>query len=449
VNFHPTATAGDLENYIRRLEALPAAVEGVIALLELGMKENRTPPRATLAMVIPQLRSLATSDPRKSPLFGIMSRLPADLGAERRSEIETRVVAAIETKVNPAFTRWADFLERVYLPACRTSVGLWDTPDGPAHYTRLVRSFTTTELTPDEIHRIGLEEVAKTRAAMDDVRRQVGFSGDLDAFLRFLRTDPKFRNSSPEAILARYREILTAMDAKLPLLFGKLPKTDYGLKEIEAYRAKSAAAGYYYPFPEDGSRPGYFYVNTSEPGERTTFSMQALAYHEAVPGHHLQFALTIELADRPAFRRNGYVPAFSEGWGLYSETLPKEVGLYTDPYSEYGRLEYSAWRSARLVVDTGLHHLKWTREQAIDYLVKNSAMPRVEVESEVDRYIAWPGQALAYKVGELEIRRIRAEAEKRLGDRFDVRAFHDRLLSQGSLPLGILRRWMAAEGTEK
>jgi prolyl oligopeptidase len=277
---------------------------------------------------------------------------------------------------------------------------------------------------------------------MDEVRKKVGFQGDLDAFLTFLRTDKQFRNSSPEAIMAKYREILSTVDAQLPKLFGKLPKTDYDLRAIEAYRAKSAPAGYYYPFPTDGSRPGYFYVNTSDPDQRTTFSMQALAYHEAVPGHHFQFALTVELSDRPEFRRNGYVPAFSEGWALYSETLPKDVGLYTDPYAEYGRLEYSGWRAARLVVDTGLHAKKWTRQQAIDYLEKNSAMPRVEVESEVDRYIAWPGQALAYKIGELKIREIRSKWEQAEGPRFDIRAFHDRLLSQGSLPLTVLERWM-------
>ena len=340
-------------------------------------------------------------------------------------------------------------MRETYLPACRESVGLSAAPDGSEHYRWLVRSFTTTDLTPEQVHALGLAEIAKVREGMEAVRRKVGFEGDLKAFLAHIRSDPRFRNTNSAEILARYRTILRDVDAKLPLLFGKLPRADYGLKEIEPYRAKSAAAGYYYPFPDDGSRPGYFYVNTSDPTSRTTYSMQALAYHEAVPGHHLQFALTIESTARPAFRKNGYIPAFSEGWALYSEGLPAEVGLYTDPYAEYGRLEYNAWRCARLVVDTGLHAKGWTRDQAIAFMEENTAVPRIEVESEIDRYIAWPGQALAYKVGELKIRELRARAEKALGPKFDLRAFHDRLLSQGSLPLGILERWMNEASSEK
>ena len=448
VNFQPSATSGDFENYVRRLNGFPEAVEATIVLMKQGMAEKRVPPKVTMAKVVPQLRALATAKPADSPLRGIVDKIPTDWPLAERKRTTDAIDSAIETRVSPAFKRWADFLEAEYLPACRETVGLWATPDGPSHYAYLVKSFTTTDITPDQVYEIGLVEVAKTRRAMDEIRKKVGFSGDLDAFLTHLRTDPKFRNVSPDEMMARYRGILSTVDAKLPELFGKLPKTDYGLKAIEAYRAKSAAAGYYYPFPEDGSRPGYFYVNISEPDKRTTFSMQALAYHEAVPGHHLQFALTIEAADRPAFRRNGYIPAFSEGWGLYSESLPGEVGLYTDPYADYGRLEYNAWRSARLVVDTGLHHKRWTREQAIAYLEKNSAMPRMEIESEVDRYIAWPGQALAYKMGELRIRAIRAETERRLGKDFDIRAFHDRLLSQGSLPLSVLERWMGEKPKE-
>ena len=277
---------------------------------------------------------------------------------------------------------------------------------------------------------------------MEAIREKVGFEGDLPAFFRHLKADPKFKNASEADILAGYRTIFERIDAKLPELFGRLPRTDYAIRPIEAYRAKAAAAGYYYPAPEDGSRPGYFYVNTFEPTSRSTYTMQALAYHEGVPGHHLQFSLAMEAPGRPAFRRFGYVPAFSEGWGLYSESLPREVGLYTDPYAELGQLEYDAWRCGRLVVDTGLHHKRWSRDRAIDYLEANTAVPRLEIESEVDRYIAWPGQALAYKIGERKIREIRAEAMRRLGPKFDLRAFHDRLLSQGSVPLSVLERFM-------
>ena len=442
VNFHPVATVGDLENYLRRLRAFPAAVDATIVVMRQGMAERRVPPRITMAQTVPQFRALAVAKAEESPLWGIVARLPADWAEADRARITAEVRAAIEGAVSPAFAKLADFVEREYLPACRESVGLWDSPDGAAHYAHLARKFTTTDLSPDEIHEIGLAEMARTRAAMEAIRVKVGFEGDLPAFFRHLKADPKFKNASEADILAGYRTIFERIDAKLPELFGRLPRTDYAIRPIEAYRAKAAAAGYYYPAPEDGSRPGYFYVNTFEPTSRSTYTMQALAYHEGVPGHHLQFSLAMEAPGRPAFRRFGYVPAFSEGWGLYSESLPREVGLYTDPYAELGQLEYDAWRCGRLVVDTGLHHKRWSRDRAIDYLEANTAVPRLEIESEVDRYIAWPGQALAYKIGERKIREIRAEAMRRLGPKFDLRAFHDRLLSQGSVPLSVLERFM-------
>ena len=447
VNFHPAGAIGDLENYVRRLRDFSKAVDATIAVMRLGIAERRVPPRITMAKVVPQLRALATPEPEQSPLWGIVKRLPKDWSEGDAERAKHQVREAIAASVSPSFGRFADFVEREYLPACRESIGLWDSPDGDVHYAYRARSMTTTRLTPDEIHEIGLVEMAKIRRAMEEVRQRVGFRGDLEAFMADLRTNPRFKNTSSEGIFAGYRTILEAIDAKLPDLFGRLPRTDYGLREIEAYRAKSAAAGYYYPAPEDGSRPGFFYVNTSEPESRTTYTMQALAYHEAVPGHHLQFALAMEVPGRPAFRRFGYFSSFSEGWGLYSEALPREVGLYADPYAEMGQLEYSAWRAGRLVVDTGMHHRKWTRDRAVAYLEANTAVPRIEIESEVDRYIAWPGQALAYKIGELKIREIRARAERRLGAKFDVRAFHDRLLSLGSVPLGVLERFMEPEAT--
>ena len=442
VNFHPASTVGDLENDLRRLRGFPAAVDTTIRVMRAGMAERRVPPRVSMAKTVPQLRALAPARPEDSPLIEILSKLPKDWPESTRGPIVAEVRKVIAEHISPSYARLADFVESEYLPACRESVGLWDSPEGADHYASLARSFTTTDLSPDAIHAIGLAEIARTREAMDAVRRKVGFDGDLPAFLAHVRADPMLRGGTEVALLARYRTILKDVDAKLPLLFGKLPRADYALKTMEPYRAKSAPAGFYYPPPEDGSRPGYFYVNTSDPDRRTTQSMPALAYHEAVPGHHLQFALALEVPGRPAFRRFGYVPAFSEGWGLYAEGLTREVGLATDPYSELGRLEYNAWRSARLVVDTGMHHLRWPRDRAIAYLEANTAMPRIEVESEVDRYIAWPGQALAYKIGELKIREIRARTEIRLGPKFDIRAFHDRLLSQGSIPLGVLERMM-------
>lgn len=441
VNFHPTATVGDLENYVRRLQAFPLAVDQTIALMRQGMAEKRTPPRITMAKVVPQLRDLAPGKPEESPLWGIVAKLK-DWSEADRTHAADAVRQAIADKVSPAYAKLATFVETEYLPACRDIVGLWDSPDGDMHYAYRARSFTTTKLSPEQIHEIGLAEMARIRQAMEAIRKQVGFSGDLKAFFQNLKDDPKLKNQSEPEILGRYRAIFEAIDAKLPELFGHLPRTDYGIRPIEAYRAKAAAAGYYYPAPEDGSRSGYFYVNTSDPTSRTTYTMQALAYHEGVPGHHLQFSLAMEVPGRPAFRKFGYVPAFSEGWGLYSEGLPREVGLYTDPFAEFGQLEYSAWRAGRLVVDTGLHQKRWSRDQAIAYLEENTAVPRIEIESEVDRYIAWPGQALAYKIGELKIREIRAQAERRLGTQFDLRAFHDRLLSLGSVPLSVLERYM-------
>ena len=443
VNFHPVATVGDLENYVRRLRAFSRAVDATIAVMRQGMAETRLPPRVSMGKVVPQLRALATTKAEDSPLWDIVAKLPKDWSDADRSKVAAEVRRAIEEAVSPAYAKFADFVESEYLPACRESVGLWDSPDGDIHYAFRARSFTTTNLTPDQIHAIGLREMVRTHEAMEAIRQKVGFAGDLKAFFKHLKSDPKFKNTNDSDILARYRTILGAIDAKLPELFGRLPRTDYALRTIEAYRAKAAAGGYYYPAPEDGSRPGYFYVNTYEPASRPTFTMQALAYHEAVPGHHLQFALALETPGRPAFRKFGYFPAYSEGWGLYSEGLPEEVGLYTDPYAAFGRLEYNAWRCGRLVVDTGMHHKKWTRDQAIAYLEENTSVPRLEVESEIDRYIAWPGQALAYKIGELKIREIRAKAERRLGPKFDLRAFHDRLLSLGSVPLNVLERYMA------
>lgn len=448
VNFHPSATVGDLENYVRRLHAFPRLVDQTIALMRQGMAEKRMPPRITMAKVVPQLRDLAPKKPEESPLWGIVAKLK-DWPEADRDHATVAVRQAIADKVSPAYAKLAAFVETDYLPACRESVGLWDSPEGDVHYAFRARSFTTTTLSPEQIHEVGLTEMARIREAMEAIRKKVGFTGDLKAFFQKLKDDPKLKNQSEEEILGRYRAIFEAIDAKLPDLFGHLPRTDYGIRPIEAYRAKAAAAGYYYPAPEDGSRPGYFYVNTSDPTSRTTYTMQALAYHEGVPGHHLQFSLAMEVPGRPAFRKFGYVPAFSEGWGLYSEGLPREVGLYTDPYAEFGQLEYSAWRAGRLVVDTGLHQKRWSRDQAITYLEENTAVPRIEIVSEVDRYIAWPGQALAYKIGELKIREIRAQAERRLGTKFDVRAFHDRLLSLGSVPLSVLERFMEQEQQAK
>ena len=345
----------------------------------------------------------------------------------------------------PSYSRLADFVEKIYMPACRESVGLCDTADGAAHYAFLVRWYTTTSLSPDQIHEIGLAEMAKNRAQMEAIRQKVGFQGDLKAFFAQMRTDPRFKNRTEQEILERHRAIVSEIKANLPRLFGRLPADPLEVRPFDPVRARSSPTGEYYPAAADGSRPGIFFVNTSDPTTRPTYTMQALAYHEAIPGHHLQgsFArLTPEGEPVRPFRRYFYFTAFDEGWALYSEGLPGEIGLYTDPYAEFGRLNYDSLRCARLVVDTGLHHKHWSRDQAIAYMQENSSLPRNEIENEVDRYIAWPGQALAYKIGELKIRELRAQAEKRAGKAFDLRGFHDRLLSFGSVPLWLLERLM-------
>ena len=443
--FQPAATLGDVSNYVARLRAFPGAVDDLIATMRKGMASNRVPPRATILRLLPQLRALAAADPGRSPFGAFLGRLPADWTDAERKDAADRVGVAIAKDAAPAYARLAEFVERDYLPACRESIGLCATPDGAAYYAHRVRDFTTTNLTAEEIHAIGLAEVARAREAMDKVRSTVGFPGDLKAFLADMRTNPRWRNTSEAEMLARYRAILREMDAKLPELFGHLPQADYAIRPVDAYKAKTASSGSYSSAPADGSRPAYFHVNTFNPEGRPTYSMQALAYHEAVPGHHLQHSLAHEAPGRSAFRSRCNFTAFSEGWALYCERLPAEIGLYVDPYAEFGRLELDAWRSARLVVDTGIHAKGWSREQAIAFIESVSASSRAEIEREVDRYIAWPAQALAYKIGELKIRELRTKAQRRMGAAFDIRAFHDRLLAEGSLPLTMLERHMGEE----
>jgi uncharacterized protein (DUF885 family) len=443
--FQPAATGDDLDQFVRRLESFPTLADRLAARLRQGIAENRLPPRVVIPKVIKQLRSISNPRAEESPLWAIVGRFPAEWSQADRNERTDRVRRAIESKVAPAYGRLADFVEKTYMPACRDSVGLCDTADGLAHYAFLVRWYTTTNLSPDQIHQIGLAEMAKNRAQMEAIRQKVGFPGDLKAFFAQMRTDPRFKNRTEQEILERHRAIVSEIKANLPRLFGRLPADPLEVRPFDPVRARSSPTGEYYPAAADGSRPGIFFVNTSDPTTRPTYTMQALAYHEAIPGHHLQgsFArLTPQGETVRPFRRYFYFTAFDEGWALYSEGLPGEIGLYTDPYAEFGRLNYDSLRCARLVVDTGLHHKHWSRDQAIAYMQENSSLPRNEIENEVDRYIAWPGQALAYKVGELKIRELRAQAEKRAGKAFDLRAFHDRLLSFGSVPLWLLERLM-------
>jgi uncharacterized protein (DUF885 family) len=446
--FQPTGSMRGVEDFLRRLKSFPTLADRLIELLRQGIAANRLPPSVVMPKVVAQLRGLSKPRAQESPLWSIVERLPAGWSQAERQAMTERVRKAIEAEVAPAYARLADFIEKSYMPACRASVGLCDTADGAAHYAFLVRWYTTTHLSPDQIHELGRTEMAKNQAQMEAVRRKVAFAGDLKAFLAYVRTDSRFKNRTEREILDRHRSIVDEIKLNLPRLFGRIPPDPLEIRPFDPVRARSSPTGEYYPMAADGSRPGIFFVNTSEPTTRPTYTMQALAYHEAIPGHHLQGAFArLTPGGEPVqpFRRYFYFTAFDEGWALYSEGLPGEIGLYTDPYAEFGRLNYDSLRCARLVVDTGLHHKHWARDQAIAYMEQNSSLPRNEIENEVDRYIAWPGQALAYKIGELKIRELRAQAKDRAGKSIDVRAFHDRLLSFGSVPLWLLERLMNEE----
>jgi len=409
--YHPFDTPHDCENYARRLRGFSKQVDDLIALMREGIRRNVVRPRIIIEQALPQLEAMITDDPRDCTLYQPARSLTEATGGDAMRDR----IADATTDAITALRRLHTFLKETYLPAC-----------------------------PEEIHQIGLDELDRIHAEMREIARSVGFNGTVQQFIETMRNDPAQHNTSAEEMMRRHREILTRSDANLHKLFGRLPETPYDLKRIEAFRAPGAPAAYYYNAPEDGSRPAYFYVNVYKPETRPIYTMEALAYHEAMPGHHLQIALVQERDDLPAFRRFENITAFVEGWGLYSELLGYDLGGYQDPYARFGQLTYDTWRSARLVVDTGMHYFGWTRQRAIDFMKENTGLSEQNIISEVDRYIAWPGQALAYKIGQLEILRLRDEAKQRLGDKFDVRAFHDHLLAEGSLPLDMLRKRMLA-----
>lgn len=440
--YHPFFTPTDYENYIKRLSLFPVQVEQILTNLREGLRTGIVPAKVTVEKIIPQIQAQVVAAPESSDLYQPVRKFSDAFSPDDKVRLTDELKNAIASGVIPAYRKLLDFVQREYLPKCRTEAGIWALPDGDQRYRFAVRHYTTTNLPPEEIFELGKKELARIQAEMKKIKEAAGFKGDLPAFIHYLRTDPKFHYPTADSLVAGFKAILRRMDAKLPLLFGKLPQAHYDFREIERFRAAAAPDAYYYPPPEDFSRPGYFYINTYKPESRPKYTMEALAYHEAVPGHHLQIAIQQELTDLPKFRRHGGYTAFVEGWGLYSEQLPKEVGMYQDPYSDFGRLTMEAWRAVRLVVDPGLHFFKWTREQAIEFFKANTALSEQNIVSEVERYIADPGQATAYKIGQLKIRELRAEAEKTLGPQFDVRAFHDELLSDGALPLAILEKKM-------
>ena len=449
----PFATVADYEHWIARLETLDRYLAQNQALLELGIREKRTQPRVVMERVLPQLADLIEPGAESSPFYAPFKRMPDSFTAAERARLQAKAKAAIEGVVIPAYAKFEKFFRERYVPASRSTDGIWDTPDGLAFYRERARFHTTTNLTPDEIHQIGLKEVARIRAEMDAVIREVGFKGTFSEFLEFLRTDPQFYYKTPDDLFRAYAVLAKQIDPELVKLFRRLPRTPYGVRPIPATSAPNTTTAYYQGPAADGSRAGYYYVNLYRPEVRPKYEMEVLTLHEAVPGHHLQVALAQEQTDLPLFRRNAEHTAYVEGWALYTESLGDRLGLYKDPYSRFGQLTYDMWRAVRLVVDTGIHARHWTRQQAIDYFKANAAKTEADITNEVDRYISWPGQALAYKVGQLRILQLRAEAERELGPKFDIRDFHEVVLSNGAVPLEVLekevRDWVARAAVEK
>ena len=431
----PRDSVKDYENFIARLRAYPRAVDETIALLQRGANAGITPPRIVLRSVADSISNQIVDDPAQSPIYELAF---AKTSVPDQERLRKEVLEALGTSVLPALRKLHAFWTTEYYPKTRESTGWTSVPQGKEWYAYRVRVETTTDLTPDQIHALGLSEVQRIRAEMEKVKELTGFKGSLSEFFAFLRTDPRFYYDSREALLAAYRDIAKRIDPELTRVFGRLPRLPYGVVPIPAYSEKTNTTAYYNAGAPEANRPGYYFVNLYDLKSRPKWEMEALSLHEAVPGHHLQIALAQELPDVPKFRRYGGYTAFVEGWALYGESLGPELGMYTDPYSKFGQLTYEMWRAVRLVVDTGMHAKGWSRQKAIDYFVANSSKPLHDIEVEIDRYLAWPGQALGYKLGELKIRELRARAEGELGAKFDIRGFHDQVLGAGPLPLSML-----------
>ena len=434
----PLRTVQDYRNYIERLKRFREFTRQHIGVMRDGVRQGYTLPAVVLKGFDDTIAAHVVDDPTQSLLYAPFDRFPSSVPVEERERLRQDGLSAIRHSVVPGYRSFLEFFRDEYFPAARRTIGAADLPHGKAYYRYCIRLHTTLDKTPEAIHRIGLEEVARIRKEMDEVRRRAGFEGDHRAFVAFLRTDPRFYAKTPDELLQHVAWILKRADGQLPRLFRRLPRTPYGLKPIPDYIAPKTTSAYYSEAPGDGTRAGFYFLNTYDLKSRPLFEMEALSLHEAVPGHHLQIALAQELKDLHPLRRFSELNSYIEGWGLYSERLGKEMGFYTDPYSDFGRLSFEMWRACRLVVDTGMHSLGWSRQRAIDFMKEQTALSEHNIEAEVDRYISWPGQALGYKLGELKIRALRARAEDRLGERFDVREFHDVILRYGSVPLATL-----------
>jgi len=438
----PFETAHDYENYIHRLEAFPKYADQIADLMRRGIHEGWTPAAIPLRSIPAQIEGQITDDLRDGPLYKPFKTMCSDIPPAERTRLQNAGDAAVRGKVNPALSKFAAFIASEYLPACRKTIAASSLRDGAAYYQFCIRHQTTTDLTAQDVYEIGKREVARIRSLMEQILHKVGFSDSFQEFLTFLRTDSQFFYSTAQDLIAGYAAIAKRIDGELPRLFTELPRTPYGIREIPPYEAPAQTTAYYMSGAADGSRAGYFYVNTYKLDTRPKYEMEALSLHEAVPGHHLQIARAQELKTLPAFRRNAAYTAYVEGWALYAESLGDDIDFYSDAYSKFGQLTYEMWRACRLVVDTGIHALGWTRQQAMDYLLENTAKTENDIGVEVDRYIVWPAQALSYKLGEIKIKELRALAHSTLRGKFDLRRFNNALLDDGPLPLNVLDRQM-------
>ena len=428
-------------DWIERISKIDVLVDAAIEKAKLGISEEIVPPRFLMQKVFKQIKLQAFVEPKDSPFYRAFLEIDSSIERVDIDEIQQEAINVIKLKVIPAYVKLHRFFKDEYLPACRTSIGIKEINNGKEYYEFLARKFTTTNLSPKEIHEIGLSEVARIRDEMDTIINDVKWEGTFKSFLDDLRTNPKFYYETSEELFESYLATSKRIDPELVKLFKVLPSMPYGLKPIPMESAPDTTTAYYQRPAADGSRAGYYYVNLYRPEVRPKYEIEVLSVHEAMPGHHLQIALAMEL-DLPNFRKYGGITAFVEGWGLYSERLGYDLGLYKDPYSKFGQLTYDMWRAIRLVVDTGMHYFDWTRQDAINYFLENSAKTKQDVMNEVDRYINWPGQALAYKIGQLKILELRAKAESEFGEDFDIKDFHHEVLKRGALPLDILEEYI-------
>lgn len=442
-------TVKDYEDWLARMAAIPEVIEQTMARQAQGRKEGFMPPKVLMERVPGQIAAQTVEKPEDSPFFAAFTAMPDSIPADAQARLQGMAKEIIDESIVPAYREFSSYFKNTYLPASRESIGVSELPNGEAFYEYLARLFTTTQMTPEEIHRIGLNEVKRIRDEMQLIIDELEFEGDFVEFLHFLRTDPRFYFEDADDLYEAYLATCKRIDPELVRLFGKLPRMPYGIRPIPDNIAPDTTTAYYRSPAADGSRAGYYYVNLYKPEVRPKYEIEVLSVHEAVPGHHLQIALAQELEDLPNFRRYSGFTAFIEGWGLYSESLGYDLGLYKDPYSRFGALTYEMWRAVRLVVDTGMHYKGWTRQQAIDFFKDNAAKTELDIINEIDRYLIMPGQALAYKIGQLKMLELRRKAEQTLGDDFDIRAFHDELLGAGAIPLELLETRMTRWLTEQ